>query len=233
MAQKANPIGLRLGLIQVWGTKIQNYNRKNKLYSFFLRKQFLIANYLVEEPIKLKSQILAKNYFTWYYRNLYLNSKYTDFTPGSKQELSRKLDLFLPFTVKMKYFNINKFLLTSDFIASYAEHLFNQNITLKKIISSLVIFLNTQLGLKKVTFLNKGITNVQFIGFKVRISGRFDNSRNQMSKNYVQGFGSLSLICLNNYVEFYNKSIFTKLGVCSFQVWLFYKTIVDDEKKNA
>jgi|GEM_PF-5891287 len=83
--------------------------------------------------------------------------------------------------------------------------------------------LNLCLNLNKISYFKKGPFRIKLIGFKIRLAGRFDNSRNQMAKITKYNSGSLSLSTLKNKVEYSKNEIFTKFGTCGFQIWLFYK----------
>nr|YP_009317601.1 ribosomal protein S3 [Pterocladia mexicana]AOX49053.1 ribosomal protein S3 [Pterocladia mexicana] len=228
MAQKTNPNALRLGSTQVWETTIQNYGKKSSIYSFSLIKHFL-ANKLALfhfQPVK-KDMVLSKR-FTIHHKWIGLNLKCSDKRSQLSKEFEKSLSLIYSKKVKIKNFHMIETYVTAEFLTSYVEYLFTKNFSLKKISLNVFIFLKTCLNMEKIIYSNNTILILNLIGFKIKISGRFDNSRNQMAKSYEQSFGSLSLVRLENYVEFYNKSIFTKLGVCGFQVWLFYKITYSD-----
>nr|YP_009317624.1 ribosomal protein S3 [Pterocladiella musciformis]AOX49076.1 ribosomal protein S3 [Pterocladiella musciformis] len=222
MAQKINPIGLRLGLTQVWGIITQNYGKKDNLYRLFLINQFLITKILEQYFTSTKDKIIDR-WFIFHYQGTVLVLKSLDIQPQLDKDLKANLDLLFPLNLKLNFFNPSETNLTAKFITLYAEHIFNKTGNLKKVSLNIFVFLRKCLNLKKISYCNKTIVQLNLIGFKIKISGRFDNSRNQMAKSYEQSHGSLSLMRLENYVEFYNKTIFTKLGTCSFQIWLFYK----------
>nr|YP_009317578.1 ribosomal protein S3 [Pterocladiella media]AOX49030.1 ribosomal protein S3 [Pterocladiella media] len=223
MAQKTNPIGLRLGLTQVWGTIAQNYGKKDSLYHLFLVNQFLISKILEQYFISVKDKIVIDKQFVFHYGYMVLNLKCLNKQLRLDKNLKTNLELLFPLEFKLNFFNSAETNLTAKFITLYAEYIFNKTGNLKKVSLNIFIFLRKRLNSKKISYLNKTITQLNLIGFKIKISGRFDNSRNQMAKSYEQSYGSLSLIRLENYVEFHNKTIFTKLGTCSFQIWLFYR----------
>ena len=61
------------------------------------------------------------------------------------------------------------------------------------------------------------------LGYKIKLSGRVENTKNQMAKNITYKFGKVSLVTLNNQLDFISKTIFTKLGTYSLSIWLYYK----------
>ena len=94
--------------------------------------------------------------------------------------------------------------------------------SLKKILKRVTFVLNSCLNSKKIVYNNKGPILLRLRGFKIKISGRFDNTRNQMSKMLSNGGGNLPLSKLNSYIEYHNSKIYTNSGLNNLQVWLFY-----------
>nr|YP_009317532.1 ribosomal protein S3 [Gelidium sclerophyllum]AOX48984.1 ribosomal protein S3 [Gelidium sclerophyllum] len=232
MAQKTNPIGLRLGTNQVWDLIVQKYGKKQKSYLNFLKKQFLFNHFFLQHTEFKNVGLLVQKYLIAKYTSNNINFIYNTslVLPNSTlpKELIKKTQLVLKDTfgieVNMKLFFSAKSTLTANLLTAYVNYLFEQNFTLKKIISNLILFLKSQLGARKIIYLKNAVQELELIGFKVKISGRFENTRNRMAKTYEQNIGFLSLTCLKNVVEFHNQVIYTKLGTCSFQVWLFYKS---------
>jgi hypothetical protein len=99
-----------------------------------------------------------------------------------------------------------------------------KNVSLKKALKDVAKLITIQLNSKKILYTSKGPLTFKLQGFKIKSSGRFDNSRNQMSKTIKYTKGSLPLSKLNSYVEYSHKDIHTKSGVCSVHIWLFYVT---------
>nr|YP_009317463.1 ribosomal protein S3 [Gelidium arborescens]AOX48892.1 ribosomal protein S3 [Gelidium arborescens] len=231
MAQKTNPIGLRLGTNQVWDLIVQKYGKKQKSYLNFLKEQFLF-NHFFTQHIEFKNVgLFVRKYLIIKYASNNISFVYNTnlFLPNNilSKNLMKKTQLVLKDTFEVeaniKLFCIGKSTLTANLLTTYVNHLFEQNFTLKKIVSNLILFLKHQLGARKIVYLKNAAQELELIGFKVKVSGRFENTRNRMAKTYEQNIGFLSLTCLKNVIEFHNKVIYTKLGTCSFQVWLIYK----------
>lgn len=70
----------------------------------------------------------------------------------------------------------------------------------------------------KFSYFKYGFKKVYLKGFKIRLSGRFEGSKTQMAKSVEYTIGSLPLTCLNSYVEFKKKELFTKSGICGLQI---------------
>nr|YP_009490454.1 ribosomal protein S3 [Gracilaria textorii]AWH62613.1 ribosomal protein S3 [Gracilaria textorii] len=229
MTRKVNPISLKLGLTQVWDFTIQNYSKLNYCYALTFLKQFQIE--------KIISKILRANKFSvndkefWYFNNkLFLNIYIVEVLINQADKylfLIQKLSelIFNWFSLKI-YLRIYKriyWITTSNLILSYASYLFAQNKSPNKILWQVCTFLNKHRYHSKVVYSTKGIRLVYLKGFKVRLVGRFDNTKSQMAKSIQQSSGSLSLVSLKNQVEFTQKNLYTKLGSCGLQIWLFYE----------
>ena len=223
MAQKINPVGLRLGLTQVWDTTMQVYGKSCTTYPALLTKKRLINKILACSLVSTDKKLRVNNRFSFYHKGLQLNIKYLNKSLKAEEVLIKNLSKVTSAEFNVKLFDLLDIHLTGKLLASYIEYLFSHNTNLKAINSNLVTFLNKCVNLKKVVYLNNTIAELNLSGFKIETSGRFDNTRNQMAKSYKQDSGSLPLVCLESYVEFCDKIVFTKLGACSFQIWLFYK----------
>nr|YP_009317509.1 ribosomal protein S3 [Gelidium isabelae]AOX48961.1 ribosomal protein S3 [Gelidium isabelae] len=231
MAQKTNPIGLRLGTNQVWDLIVQKYGKKQKSYLNFLKKQFLFNHFFTQHTEFKNVGLFVQKYLIAKYTSNNIDFIYNTnlFLPSSilPKKLMRKTQLVLENTFEVeaniKLFCNDNSILTANLLTAYVSHLFEQNFTLKKIVFNLISFLKYQLGARKIVYLKNAAQELELIGFKVKISGRFENTRNRMAKTYEQNMGFLSLTCLKSIIEFHNQVIYTKLGTCSFQVWLIYK----------
>nr|YP_009546463.1 ribosomal protein S3 [Gelidium kathyanniae]AYO27811.1 ribosomal protein S3 [Gelidium kathyanniae] len=231
MAQKTNPIGLRLGINQVWDSTVQNYGRHHRVYTNFVKNQFLF-NYFLKQHSELRNVgLFSQNYLTLKYASSCIDFTYNTkilqtndkFSKYSTEEIKLILKNINIVEANVKLFCTSKSTFTANLLAIYAVYLFEQNLTLKKIITSLTLFLKRQLKVRKIVYLKNAPQELKLIGFKVRISGRFENTRNRMAKAYEQSVGSLSMVRLKNIIEFHNQTIYTKLGVCNLQIWLIYK----------
>lgn len=229
MAQKINPISFRLGKFQVWGLILQNYGKTCKFYSQILHKQLKVFRYLNRV---FYFNNLSLNYIEWsitknkIYLNIYgshlLNVKFFNFTDFQKEILLTTSQLlFLPiyprFYFKTAWYSV------SDLLVFYICYLTKQDHSLHKIINNVEKILNSSLNLVKISYFKNGPTKMKLIGFKIRLAGRFENTRNQMAKVTKSSLGLQSLTSLQYYTEYSNKEIFTKFGTCGLQIWLFYK----------
>nr|YP_009511841.1 ribosomal protein S3 [Gracilaria gracilis]AXI97718.1 ribosomal protein S3 [Gracilaria gracilis] len=229
MTRKINPISLRLGLTQVWDYTIQNYNKLNYCYTLSFLKQLQIEN-IVTKILSLNKFLIHDKEF-WYSKNkLFLNIYIVEVDPNNSnkylfliKELSKLISNWFFLKIQLRIYKRVSWLTTSNLVSSYVSYLFVQNKNPNKILWQICILLKKHLGSNKVVYSTRGIHSVYLKGFKVRLVGRFDNTKNQMSKSIQQGSGSLSLISLRNQVEFVQKNLYTKLGSCGLQIWLFYE----------
>nr|YP_010199661.1 ribosomal protein S3 [Crassiphycus crassissimus]UAD89569.1 ribosomal protein S3 [Crassiphycus crassissimus] len=229
MTRKVNPISLRLGLTQVWDFTIQNYNKLNYCYITLLFKQFQIEN-VITKILKLNKFLVNDKEF-WYFKNqLFLNIyvtevfiSYSDKYLVLMRELSNIIRNWFSLKIYLRIYKRIDWITTSGLVSNYVLYLFEQNKSLNKVLWQVCWFLKKRIGSKKIVYSTRGIRLVYLKGFKVRLVGRFDNTKSQMAKSIQQNAGSLSLISLKNQVEFIQRDLYTKLGSCGLQIWLFYE----------
>nr|QNM39567.1 ribosomal protein S3 [Gelidiella fanii] len=240
MAQKTNPFGLRLGLTQVWDSILQNYGNKSKKYTSFILNQIELSNFLQHCLYSKSNYFISKILAELNYKSSKMKVSYSvkknvlDIQQSHFCEtpLKKINDVYLR-SPNIEVFQESDFSITASILTRYANYLFERKLSLKVILTNLENLLKGNLNSGKIVSLNKGIAKVIFKGFKLKISGRFENTRNRMAKSYEQSSGLLSLTRLNNYVEFHSQTIFTKLGTCTFQVYLFYEIKHAKQKKNT
>nr|ATG87379.1 ribosomal protein S3 [Gracilaria chouae] len=229
MTRKINPTSLKLGLTQVWDFTIQNYSKLNYCYAFSFLKQLQIED-ITSKFLKVNKFLVNDREF-WYFNNqLFLNiyiveviSKQVDKHLFLIQDLAKLLSNWFSLKIYLRIYKRIYWTTTSNLILSYASYLLEQNKNPNKILWQICVFLNKHRYHSKIVYSTKGIRLVNLKGFKIRLVGRFDNTKNQMSKSIQQGLGVLSLMSLKNRVEFVNRELYTKLGSCGLQIWLFYE----------
>nr|YP_010199586.1 ribosomal protein S3 [Gracilaria cearensis]UAD89444.1 ribosomal protein S3 [Gracilaria cearensis] len=229
MTRKVNPISLRLGLTQVWDFTIQNYSKLDYCYALSFLKQLQVEN--VVNKILKANKFLVNDKEFWYFNNkLFLNiyivevvTNYSDKYLFLIKELSKLMFNWFSLKIYLRIYKRIYWITTSNLILSYVSYLFEQNKNPNKILWQVCVFLKRHLYHSKIVYSKKGIRLVYLKGFKVRLVGRFDNTKSQMAKSIQQSAGSLSLISLKNQVEFVQKNLYTKLGCCGLQIWLFYE----------
>lgn len=229
MTKKINPISLRLGLSQVWEIAIQSYGKFNSCYVKFIFKQLQIEKTI--NRIIYSNKFLIHDQEFWYIENkLLLNIYFTELSTNHLDKylsLIKKLSkvIFNWFLVKIciKIYKRTNLITTTNLITNYALYLFAQNKNPNKVLWQICLFLKKHLNSYKIVYSTRGIRLIYLKGFKVRIVGRFDNTKSQMAKSIQQSSGPMSLVSLKNHVEFIQETLYTKLGSCGLQIWLFYE----------
>nr|YP_011017824.1 ribosomal protein S3 [Pseudoceramium tenerrimum]WQF69700.1 ribosomal protein S3 [Pseudoceramium tenerrimum]WQF69736.1 ribosomal protein S3 [Pseudoceramium tenerrimum] len=219
MAQKTNPTSVKLGQQFPWFITYQGYGKslRNLPYYYYLTLNFSFFCSQLQSTAK--------------YFNVYFTSKTTTFTinlisNNSEQNLFLKQanatipKLFKKSTVQ--YFVIVSQLDFAVNISFLFKFLIEQKIMFRKATLILKKLLKLQLGKTKLVYLKFGVKKVKLHGFKFSLTGRFENTKNQMSKKIEYSEGSLSLISIQSETEFFTLNIYSKLGVCNFKIWLFY-----------
>ena len=208
MAQKTNPISLRLGKNQVWGSSLQNYGKTKTINFKFFHIQLHILKYL--NRISYFNN-LSLNRIEWsvsknrIYLNIYsshiVSSENFNFHKYKKEILETInqfifLNIFIRFYFKKSWYSI------SELIFFYIQYLIKKDFSLKKIIVNINKIFKNCLNLEKISYLKDGPTKLKLVGFKIRLAGRFENSRNQMAKVTKCSSGLLSLTSLQYYTEY-------------------------------
>nr|YP_009490429.1 ribosomal protein S3 [Gracilaria tenuistipitata]ARU07660.1 ribosomal protein S3 [Gracilaria tenuistipitata]AWH62563.1 ribosomal protein S3 [Gracilaria tenuistipitata]AWH62588.1 ribosomal protein S3 [Gracilaria tenuistipitata var. liui] len=229
MTKKINPISLRLGLTQVWAITIQNYSKLNDSYVLSFFKHLQVDNIVTK--ILRSNRFLINDKEFWYFNNkLFLNIYYDEPIEYKLdnyllliRKLSKVISNWFSLKIYLRMYKKIDLVTTSNLISNYALYLFEQNKNPNKVLWQISQFLQRYLNYGKVVYSTKGIRSVYLKGFKIRLIGRFDNTKSQMAKSIQQSSGTLSLISLKNQVEFTQKNLYTKLGNCGLQIWLFYE----------
>nr|YP_009511942.1 ribosomal protein S3 [Melanthalia intermedia]AXI97869.1 ribosomal protein S3 [Melanthalia intermedia] len=229
MARKINPVSFRLGALQLWDFTLQNYGKLtyNSILHFYKRLQIK----------KVINQILSLNRFLpgskelWFYNDKLFLIIYFANQSFDKNKLYSPLIENIS-KIFLKYFSIETYLrvyiktnhvLTSNLLINYTKYLLQQNKNFVKILWYLCQFSENHLNSKKIIYSDQGIRLAYLRGFKIRLVGRFNDSRSQMAKTIQQGLEFQSLMCLRNYIEFFQDEIHMKSGSCGLQIWLFYE----------
>lgn len=224
MSQKINPISFRLGLSQVWNNTFQLYGKNLPPYISFLYLKLTLYNYL-RRYLNSKQVFLGSLYWFILKDKIVLLIIYESCFNSNLLKLE-KLNLFLHFltnwNLKLYLLKQTSWVNTPALIISYILYNRKKNFSLKKILKRVTFILNSRLNSKKIVYNTKGPIFLRLKGFKIKISGRFDNTRNQMSKTLSNSGGNLPLSKLNSYIEYHNSKIYTNSGLNNLQVWLFY-----------
>nr|ANH09497.1 ribosomal protein S3 [Coeloseira compressa] len=221
MPRKINPTSFRLGILQVWSTFFQNYGNSLNNYVQFLTLKFNIQQFFFN--------FYQYSKFLIFNSNLQLNKSFIFFNFYSPHFIINKnlvckiLPSFLDTHFLFRFYVIPYFFfLNLNLLISYIQFLFNKSINLLKIIRDITLIFFNNIGLKRIILSKNGPLVITLIGFKIYLSGRFDNSRNQMAKCVFKHIGVTPTSSLKHYVEFKYFKINSKLGIIGLQIWIFY-----------
>lgn len=232
MAQKINPISFRLGVIQVWKSTLQTYGKSFKQYSKIFQKYSQIQKLL--NKVFYKSDFLL-NHQEWkiFNNKIHLSIFYTKLVKSKYKKMKYK-KFYKTMSIILKqwfsldiiahlYLNLEVTKPTTTLFILYTQNLLLQNKAPKKILWNLCKILENYLNVVKISFFKSGPLKIILKGFKIRLTGRIEGSKNQMAKSIEQSVGSLTLAKINSYVEYESKDLYTKSGICGIQIWLFYE----------
>lgn len=227
MSQKINIISNKLGVFYLWNSNFPIKGNNFQVYKKHLKIRKYIKKYIAILARKNQEKLGQIKYN--YFNNCVLITipffvKSCDLKKSA--QLVAVLRSWLKFPVVIKYYNIFFFSLSATVLSNYIKtnnEIYNT--PLKKLLNYVYITLLKQKSKYKIIYTTYGLKLVQFLGFKIQISGCFDSSKNQMSKTLVYKSGTNSLTKLKNYVEYSKITIYTKFGTCGLKVWLFFETI--------
>nr|WCH57943.1 ribosomal protein S3 [Hypnea marchantiae] len=232
MAQKINPTSLRLGITQLWTFNVQFYGKSFKSYFLslhkylklflFLKKISDLTGFIINyQQLKIKSQkiVLLKIYYTESFS--ILNKNFFQFHLKIRDLLKK---VFLK-KVRISYYLIDFPFISKNLLYSYSKFCASENQIVKKVLWNLYRFLEVHLNSSKVVYTPKGIKILKLKGFKIRISGRIDDSKNQMAKSLNLKIGNSCLTSLSDYIVYSASELYSKSGTCGIKIWLFYEFI--------
>nr|AHX02471.1 ribosomal protein S3 [Riquetophycus sp. HSY-2014a] len=229
MAQKIHPISFRLGVVQVWNSTIQFYGKSFNQYYLILHKYLQIQNFLFRlfkknnllldfQELKIKRNKICLNIYYLYLPYVKNFDNYLFFG-----KISKIINQWYFLPNKIHFYLKSELKSTANLIVIYAQYLLNKNMMHKKVLWNLCKLLQLQLDIEKVCCFKSGLLKIKLKGYKIRLAGRLDGSKNQMAKSIEHTTGALPLTNIKNCVEYKNKELYTKSGVCGLQVWLFYE----------
>nr|YP_009684858.1 ribosomal protein S3 [Gloiopeltis furcata]BBK20771.1 ribosomal protein S3 [Gloiopeltis furcata] len=226
MAQKTNPISFRLGSTRVWDSTFQIYGKPHLSYFLLFHKYLMSKSYLRKY---FSSAALAPEVYRYEFRKnvVLVNVRNSYLTKPVRRPLhdsfSKTINEFFVGAVRFQLFPKLGELPDIAHLSHYARYLLETNTSPKKVIWSLRHLIRLNADVRKVSYHKFGVLDVKLKGFKVQMSGRFSNSKNQMAKKIVYKVGLLPLTHIKSSVDYINTEIHTKLGTCGLQIWLFYE----------
>ena len=228
MSQKINPINFRLGLLQVWDTIFTQYGNKSTFS--FINQRLHLKLYI--KKLLNSHGLLLDSITAFFTKNtLFL---FISFSQTSKQLapvynikylLVNTVGDLVKKTPKVFVFKKPFFLNSAELVTNYISYRLNNNLPIRVVLKEVYALVTKNLTNKKVLIVTNGIFKFKLNGLKIQLKGRLENSRNQMSKTTRFKKGCSSLPNLGVYTEYSQIDLYTKSGVLSLYICLFYKKI--------
>lgn len=226
MSQKINPLSNKLGISQVWDITFSKYGKNFRTYSKIFYKQtkvFFYLTYLLKSKELCLDKITINFTIKTLFVNVFLFSNKTNVVLPKINYLLKVSSNWLVVPIVFNFYKKLSLANSAFLLLNYILTLFLKEDSPKKILKNVYIILISQIGKFKLAHTAQGIKKVNFLGFKLQLSGCFEMSRTQMTKVIKFNFGSLPLTLLNGYIEYSNSTIYTKFGSCGLKIWLFYE----------
>nr|WCH58015.1 ribosomal protein S3 [Hypnea brasiliensis] len=230
MAQKINPISVRLGISQLWMVNSQFYGKSFKSYFVLLHYYLRSFSFL-----KIISNVegFSINHQQWHINKLgniklyiyYIQSFFilhTNFITFYNKIQSTLNKLFKN-KIQICFYLVSFPFLSKNLLYSYSQFLVSENLSPKKILWNFSILLKRYLHSTKLVYTPQGIKISRLKGFKIQISGRLDDSKTQMAKSLNLSVGRLCLTSLQDFVIYSTSILYNKSGTCGLKIWLFYE----------
>lgn len=236
MSKKINLSGRCIGLTSDWNQKFQFYSKSLLLF----KNYFFLIDFT-------KNCILKKNYYSLnkiFILNLKaitskININIIISLYKFKLDFLDDLCFFLVnfwshkqvnfISPKIKIFVVENFYFSNKFLNSLICYLvLRKKYTPKKVFNVLIRLLDLHLFSTILSTSKNGVLFKKLVGFKVQLKGRFENSKNSMSKKISFKIGKINSTDLNSCIIFYKYSFYSKLGLGNLKIWLCYKIIKDN-----
>nr|YP_010620166.1 Ribosomal protein S3 [Gredgaria maugeana]WAX04202.1 Ribosomal protein S3 [Gredgaria maugeana] len=239
MSKKINLTGKSLALTSVWTNKSQYYGNFSFKYSKYIHFIFLLNVVFTRQlnfnllyyitqiqyfffvnqlRIILSSSFLNKN-FVYFLKFIYLF-----WILNFKNFYSFHLQIYLEKTL---YFSV-------EFLKNYIFFLIKKKIkSPKKIFNLLILLLKKNFNKPIVSISKNGLTdNNILIGFKIQLSGRYESAKSTMANQIFLKFGKITSTNLSFTVKYFSHFFYTKSGISTLKIWLFYNSKSKKCKKN-
>ena len=231
MSKRSNSFGLRLGSIQTWNFILTNYNKNFKQFL----KLILEKKYIEHSMSVFLNQLNTHAIFSkicFYHNSLELTVNYVQLkfvkTQSFLQVINKTINNVnkIPITSKLKIFNKKNNFLISYFLSEYIKFCYNYNKnSLKTIFNKIEQDLQKIIKKKVYYSTTKGIKKGHVKGIKLLCKGRLGTMRNPLTQTFVKSLGNVPFLKLNDCVDYTKNLLFTKQGVYSLHVWIFYSNV--------
>ena len=230
MSQKINPISNKIGILQLWSTNCVLYGNNFKFYKNIIKFENYIK-YYIKTFYKNNFFLISNLKIIYTYNQVFIIIIFFKLFENqnklwSKTKLTKGLLNWLNCFVSIQCYEIFSLNFSSFLLSNYIEHiLFNTQQLSRNVLSQIYSILLQQKNKIKLVKTKNGVKNVKFSGFKIQFKGCFEISKSQMSKTLKHSFGNNSLTTIKGYIEYSEKTIFTRYGVCGLKIWFFFEFI--------
>nr|WAX04110.1 Ribosomal protein S3 [Polysiphonia sp.] len=226
MSKKINLSGKCLALTKMWNFQFQTFNSfsfNKYLFNFLILKtilqKFLLLNKFSLILLYSKIVVLKRIYFIFLiclFNKLSFFSNFLKFWEFNFNYISFQLKILL----KKNCYS------SSDFWQNYLTYatLKLEN-SPKKLFNLIYLLLLQKLDQITLQTTRTGLKPKKFVGFKIQLRGRYELTKNAMSKSTNINVGKTNSTNLKLNIIFINYLFYTKLGVSSLKIWLFYSNL--------
>ncbi len=229
MSKKINLHGKSLSLTTYWFIEFQLYGK-----NFFLFKKYFFLLFFLRKFIT-KKKLLFLSFFFGLFIKFSIFKKRVYFLI-SLFKSKKKFDVVLQNIFPVYLFR-NKSLLQFTgkifiFPSFYFSQLFLKDLIFflliykkfnpRKVFNYFLLFLKKKINYLSIVSSRKGIIKKKLVGFKIQLKGRFETTKNSMSKKNLIKFGKLNSTTLENHIVLCEHTFFSKLGSSNLKIWLFY-----------
>ena len=206
------------------------YNFQVFSKNFFLFKKYFSIIILLQKLINNKKLFhlnffsilnmkffITKNYFSVYFTLFKLKKNFNSFFQFFFSFWLLQDKYFL--SLKSKIFVVKNFFFSNLFLKNLVFYLLlEKNLNPKKIFNSFYHLLKNNLNCFLIQDSKNGLLNKKLIGFKIQLKGRFEVTKNSMSKKKLIKLGKVNSTNLCTHIIFYEHVFFSKLGVSNLKI---------------
>lgn len=224
MSKRSNPIGFRLGLLQLWNSSLTDYGKNFKGYTKVTFKKRSVKNYINQFTQNKKSFGNITRFFIHNnYWKLIVYSKLNKTVNNFSQKFLSPCFYWSRVPIFVIFYTQKSWINTAHLLINYIKIAFKYNkLPFKIFINLLEPKLKSCIKAKITYSTIQGIKIWKIIGIKICCKGRIGSLRNPLTQTFKKSWGVVSLSKISNYVDYAQSYILTKQGIYGVQVWIFY-----------
>lgn len=232
MSKRSNSIGLRLGSIQTWNFNLNNYNQNFKLFTKLIieKKYIQFCIWFLFNKLKINAN-LSK--LELYHNLLELNIQYNLLKITKPQNflhiftrICKVVNKNFKTSFKLKIFKKKNNLYISYLLSEYIKFRYSLNKNSLKVVFNKIEQDLKNIIKKEVHYYSlKGIKRGNIVGIKLLCKGRLGSIRNPLTQTFVKSLGNVSFLNLTNCIDYTKNLLYTKQGMYSVHIWIFYSNV--------